>query len=66
MDPEDQGDGEARAVLDRALPVLSEATGSPVDGILGDSDPMAAVRDALNLRGFDEVVVSSLSPCRAG
>jgi hypothetical protein len=62
VDPEDQGGGEARAVLDHALPVLSEAAGGPVDGILGDADPMAAVQDALNLRGFDEVIVSTLSP----
>ena len=62
VDPEDQGGGEARAVLDRALPLLSEAAGAPVDGIIGDADPMAAVQDALNLRGFDEVIVSTLSP----
>ncbi len=61
-DPEDQGVGEARAVLDRALPALSEAAGTPVQGIVGDSDPMAAVQDALNLQGFDEVIVSTLSP----
>jgi hypothetical protein len=62
VDPEDRGDREARAVLDRALPALSEAAGMHVEGILGDSDPMAAVQDALNLRGFDEVIVSTLSP----
>jgi hypothetical protein len=62
VDPEDQGAGEARAVLERALPRLSEAAGTPVDGILGDADPMAAVQDAVNLRGFDEVIVSTLSP----
>lgn len=62
VDPEDQGAGEARAVLDRALPALSEAAGAPVEGILGDADPTAAVHDAINLRGFDEVIVSTLSP----
>jgi hypothetical protein len=62
VDPEDQSGGETRAVLDRALPLLSEAAGAPVDGIVGDADPMAAVQDALNLRGFDEVIVSTLSP----
>jgi hypothetical protein len=62
VDPEDQGGGEARAVLDRALPALGEAAGAPVEGIVGDPDPMAAVQDALNLRGFDEVIVSTLSP----
>jgi hypothetical protein len=62
VDPEDQGGGEARAVLDRALPALREAAGTQVQGIVGDPDPMAAVQDALNLRGFDEVIVSTLSP----
>jgi hypothetical protein len=62
VDPEDQGAGEARTVLDRALPTLSAAAGAPVEGIVGDADPLAAVHDALNLRGFDEVIVSTLSP----
>lgn len=61
-DPEDQGSEETRAVLNHALPALSEAAGTPVHGIVGDADPMAAVQDALNLRGFDEVIVSTLSP----
>lgn len=62
VDPEDQGAGEAQIVLDRALPAMSAAAGSPVEGIVGDADPLAAVHDALNLRGFDEVIVSTLSP----
>lgn len=62
VDPEDQGAGEAQVVLDRALPALSAAAGTPVQGIVGDPDPLAAVHDALNLRGFDEVIVSTLSP----
>jgi hypothetical protein len=62
IDPEDQGAAEARGVLDRALPAISEAAGGPVTGIVGDPDPMAAVQDALNLQGFDEVIISTLSP----
>jgi hypothetical protein len=62
VDPEDQGAGEVKAVLDEAVPRLSEAAGSPVESMVGDADPMAAVHDALNLRGFDEVIVSTLSP----
>jgi hypothetical protein len=62
VDPEEQGAGEARAVLDHALPTLGEAAGAPVEGIVGDPDPMAAVQDALNLQGFDEVIISTLSP----
>lgn len=62
VDPEDQSANEAREVLDHALPALSEAAGTSVEGILGDADPMAAVQDAINLLGFDEVIVSTLSP----
>lgn len=60
VDPEDQGGGEAQAALDRAVPPLSEAAGAPVEGIVGDPDPMAAIHDAINLRGFDEVIISTL------
>jgi hypothetical protein len=60
VDPEDQGAGEARTVLDRALPLLEQAAGAPVEGIVGDPDPVAAVHDAINLHGFDEVIVSTL------
>jgi hypothetical protein len=60
VDPEDQGGGEARGVIERALPGLSEAAGAPVEGIVGDPDPMSAIHDAVNLRGFDEVIISTL------
>jgi CBS domain-containing protein len=60
VDPEDQGGGEAKDVIDKALPSLSDAAGGPVEGIVGDPDPVAAVHDAINLRGFDEVIVSTL------
>jgi hypothetical protein len=60
VDPEDQGAGEAQSMLKRAVPALSEASGSPVEGIVGSSDPIAAVEDAINLRGFDEVIISTL------
>ena len=60
VDPEDQGGGEANGVIERALPSLTEAAGTPVEGIVGDPDPVAAVQDAINLRGFDEVIISTL------
>ncbi|HTZ88252.1 MAG TPA: hypothetical protein VMB05_16425 [Solirubrobacteraceae bacterium] len=60
VDPEDQGGGEARGVLEQAVPMLSDAAGAPVEGIVGSTDPIAAVEDALNLRGFDEVIISTL------
>jgi hypothetical protein len=60
VDPEDQGGGEAQAVIDRAKPLLSDAAGAPVEGIVGSPDPIAAIEDAINLRGFDEVIISTL------
>jgi hypothetical protein len=62
VDPEDQDVDEAQAVLDEALPKLSDAAGSKVVGIIGSTDPHMAVEDAVNLHGFDEVIVSTLSP----
>jgi hypothetical protein len=62
VDAEDVGAGEAQSVLDAALPKLSEAAGTPVEGIVGDPDPSAAVQDAVNLRGYDEIIISTLSP----
>jgi hypothetical protein len=61
IDPEDQGAGEARAVIDRAVPLLSKAAGAQFEALLGDPDPVAAVHDAINLHGFDEVIISTLS-----
>ncbi len=60
IDPEDQGASEARQVLDEALPKLSQAAGSQVEGLVGDPDPVAAVHDAVNLHGFDEIIISTL------
>ncbi len=62
VDPEDQSAGEAQDVLATALPLMSAAAGAPVEGIVGSSDPGAAIQDAINLRGFDEVIISTLSP----
>jgi cell pole-organizing protein PopZ len=62
VDAQDQGQSEAQSALDAALPLLSEAAGSKVEGIIGDPDPLAAVQDAVNLRGFDEIIISTLSP----
>jgi len=60
VDAEDQSAGEAQGVLDVALPKLSEAAGATVAGVVGDPDPVAAVQDAINLRGFDEIIISTL------
>lgn len=60
VDPEDAGSEEAEATIELALPLLEEAAGGQVEGVVGDHDPLNAVHDALNLRGYDEVIVSTL------
>jgi len=60
-DPEDVSPDEAQMTLDLALPLLEEAAGGPVEGVVGSANPVDAVSDAVNTRGFDEVIVSTLS-----
>ena len=60
VDPEDASDGEARDTLELALPLLSDAAGSDVAGLVGCAEPLAAIQDAVNLRGFDEIIISTL------
>ena len=60
LDPEDASDDEGQQVLALALPLLEEAAGGPVEGVVGDPNPMNAIQDAINLRGFDEVILSTL------
>jgi hypothetical protein len=60
VDPEDQDRSEADETLAKALPLLEEATGAPVEGMIGVSEPLAAIQDAVNLHGFDEIIVSML------
>lgn len=60
IDPEDQGTEEAQMRLSAALGPLSEAAGTPIAGVVGSYEPIAAVQDALNLIGFDEVIISML------
>ena len=62
LDPEDGAEDEAHAVLDLALPLLEQAVGAPVAGLIGDPDPVTAVQDAVNAQGFEEIVISTLSP----
>ncbi len=60
VDPEVAGRQAAAELLTRALRLLSEAAGERVTGHVGDANPLSAVADALNLRGFDEIIVSTL------
>jgi hypothetical protein len=62
VDPEDQDVSETQAALDLAIPLLEEAAGGPVEGMIGDPDPFNAIQDAVNMHGFDEIIISTLSP----
>jgi hypothetical protein len=42
--------------------VLEEAAGGRIEALIGSHDPLAAVQDALNLQGYDEVIISTLPP----
>ena len=59
-DPEDVSSDEAQMTLELALPLLEDAAGGPVEGVIGVSNPVDAVADAVNTRGFDEVIISTL------
>src|SRR3954462_11301951 len=50
MDPEDVEQTEGEQVLELAVPLLEEAAGGPVDGMVGDPSPMNAIQDAINIR----------------
>ena len=45
--------------LDRAVQGLRDV-GVPVEGVVGDPDPMLAVQDAWDPRRYDEVIVATL------
>jgi hypothetical protein len=60
VDAEDQNDEEAQAVIALAVPLLEEAAGGPVEAVVGDPEPLSAIQDAVNLRGFDEIIISTL------
>ena len=51
---------EAAATLELAIPLLDEAAGDHVEGIVGDSDPFVAVQQTLIRGRFDEVIISTL------
>jgi hypothetical protein len=60
VDPEDQSQNEAEDTIELALPLLEEAAGTPVDAMIGVPEPLAAIQDAVNLHGFDELIISTL------
>jgi hypothetical protein len=50
----------AAMIVELAVPVLSDAAGSHVEAVIGDSDPYVATRDELDVGSYDEVIVSTL------
>jgi hypothetical protein len=60
VDPQDTGVDEAEQALEGALPKLSEAAGSEVTGNVGDSEPLMAIHDEVNLHSYDEIIISTL------
>ncbi len=60
VDPQDAGADEAQHVLAVALPKLSEAAGHEVSDSVGDAEPLMAIQDAVNLGGYDEIIISTL------
>ncbi|HET6867676.1 MAG TPA: hypothetical protein VFH80_17285 [Solirubrobacteraceae bacterium] len=51
---------EAAATLELAIPLLEEAVGGHVEGVIGDTDPFVAVEDAVTRLGIDEIIISTL------
>ena len=51
---------DSEAVLELALPLLEDAAGGKMDSMIGDPSPLAAIEDAVNRRGFDEIILSTL------
>jgi hypothetical protein len=60
VDPEDQSQSEAEQTLELAVPLIEQAAGAEVDGMVGDPEPLAAIQDAINVHGFDEIIISTL------
>lgn len=56
-DPETE---EAELVVELAVPLLEEAAGRRITPVVGDSDPLEAVRSLLESTSVDEVIVSTL------
>jgi hypothetical protein len=51
---------ESGVTLELAIPLIEEAAGGRVDGLIGDEDPVRAVETALAQRHYDEIIVSTL------
>jgi hypothetical protein len=51
---------ESAITLELAVPLLEDAAGGHVAGLIGDNDPFAAVTGALERDDYDEIIISTL------
>jgi hypothetical protein len=51
---------EAQVVVELAVPLLERAALAHVDAVIGDADPVEAVRQLIAVTEVDEVIVSTL------
>ena len=51
---------ESALTLELAIPLLEDAAGGRVEGLVGDNDPFHAVSGALASGRYDEVIISTL------
>src|SRR5918995_3460585 len=54
------GEEEAGKTLELAIPLLEEAAGGPVSGLIGTADALLAIERTLVQEHFDEVMMSTL------
>jgi hypothetical protein len=60
VDGRDRAGLEAEERLESVIPLVSEAAGALILGVVGSPEPLTAITDALNVLGFDEVMISML------
>jgi hypothetical protein len=58
--PDVAGRSEAEPALQLALPLLREASGKPVEGLVGGPEPLEAIRKTVESRHYDEIIISTL------
>ena len=51
---------ESAITLELAIPLLEDAAGGRVEGLVGDEDPFVAVSTVLEAGSYDEIIVSTL------
>jgi hypothetical protein len=51
---------ESGITLELAIPLLEDAAGGHVEGLVGDQDPFLAVTAALEAAAYDELILSTL------